>query len=175
MFAGQKDAGLAETGGVTEPTCCRITGSDVALTTRRGIQTTLEGLESDSWFMNFFPHLEEVQLPRATVVRLWLALISIPQPLINHGSGLLLERASQGYLKTSQAQAEAQVRQSIDCLSGSPCGIEQGRSMDPSSSGWNVRKRDHLQNDGSKGTLQARGQRAAQGDSDELGIGEAKR
>lgn len=48
MCAGQKDAGLAETGGVTEPMCCGTTGSHVALTTRRGIQTMLEGLESDS-------------------------------------------------------------------------------------------------------------------------------
>lgn len=50
--------------------------------------------------MNFFPHLEEVQLPRATVVGLWLALMAIPQPLINYGSGLLPEEASQEYLKT---------------------------------------------------------------------------
>lgn len=131
MFAGQKDAGLAETAGVTEPKCCGITGSDVALTTRRGIQTTLEGLESDSWFMNFFPHLEEVQLPRATMVCLWLAPMAIPQPLINRGSGLLLEGVSQGYLKISQAQGEAQVRRNIDCLSGSPWGIERAEARIP--------------------------------------------
>ena len=41
--------------------------------------------------MNFFLHLEEAQLPRVTLVSLWLALTATPQPLSNHGSGLLPE------------------------------------------------------------------------------------
>lgn len=66
------------------------------------------------------------------------------------------------------------MRQSIDCLSGSPWGTEKGRGIDPRSLGWNVLKKDHSQNSGLKGTMWARVAEGWQGESDELGIGEAK-